>query len=397
LNLALKASINLWDIERSGPVLRASISLGDFFWLRPVARGARSRVRISLRRGLPFRVRTLKGRPALLAGALLCAAFLLWGSSHIWVVNVKITGPQNLDPRAVSAIAAEAGLKFGAPKYRVDVRAVQRHIERQMGEVSWAVIRIQGTRAVIEVVEKAAHRPSDQMGCVNLVARKDGVVERVIPFQGEPMVKKGDTVRAGDLLMECSFRYWPGGRPAVFPGMPLPPRDGIARTLVAQAMIKARIPYQESHEVPLYQEIPVPTGRKATQWVLKLNGKPILVWGAREFPFAHHQEDRQSYSLGSWRNWQSPVELVKLTAEEVQVRREPITPAEALAQAKEQMAARLRWVMGPADKMLSPIRAEVAARGRDSLIVRVTAETLEEIAVPHEGSPPVEQPTPDRP
>ena len=79
---------------------------------------------------------------------------------------------------------------------------------------------------MIEVVEKGAVTPPDQALCVHLVARKSGVVEQVIPYQGEPLVKKGDVVQAGDMLVECALRYWAGGRPAVIPGMPLPPAGG---------------------------------------------------------------------------------------------------------------------------------------------------------------------------
>jgi similar to stage IV sporulation protein len=387
LNLALGRSIYLWRVERRPDGLRAFMALRDFFRLRPVAREVRCRVRIRGRYGFPFAAARLKRRPVWLLGALGCLTFLFWASSHIWVVTVKVTGPKSLDPRAVKAVAAEAGLRAGAYKGRLDISRIQQQIQERMGEISWVVIRIQGTRAVVEVVEKAAlGGGGDGSRCVNLVARKPGVVEQVIPFWGEPVVKKGDIVQKGALLVECALKYWEGGRPAVLPGTEPPPRGAVARTLVAQAIIRARVTYHHYQEVPLVQESKTPTGQTYTRWVLNWKDRPIL--GRRgTIPFAHYQESRKTYSLGSWRIWHPPVELVILTAEEVVVRQERISVSRALELAREQMASRLRWMLGPSDKLLSPITAELVEQGPDFAGIRVAVETLEEIASPQEGTP----------
>lgn len=387
LNLALEEGIYLWNIRRFPDKMQASMTIRDFFQLRGVARGSRCRVRILRRYGFPFKAARLRRRPVLLAGALASVGFVMWASSHVWVVSVKVTGPQNLDPRAVRAVAAEAGLALGVTKGRVDVARVEKHIVNRIGEISWAVIRMQGTRAVIEVVEKATSRLPDQAACVNLHARREGVIEQVVPFQGEPKVKKGDIVRPGDLLVECSLRYYSGGRPALIPGTQAPQRETIARTLVAQADVKARVSYSEYIEIPLYQEVAEPTGQVSTRWVLNWNGKPILAGGERTAPFDRHKERRESYSLGSWRNWRSPVELVILTAEEIAVRRERTPESKALDQARELMARQLRWVLGPTDRLLTPMTATVVERGSDTIGVRVRVETLEDISEPREGSP----------
>lgn len=387
LNLALEAELYLWNIQRQGDRMRVSLTISDFFALRPVARGSRSRVRILGRYGFPFVVQRLKGRPVLLAGAAICLGFIFWASSHVWIVKVNVTGPQNLDRRAVEAVAAEAGLRPGVVKRRVDLVKVQDHIQKRMGEISWVGIRLQGTRAVIEVVEKASSHPPNMAGCVNLVARRSGVIEQVIPFQGEPKVKKGDVVKPGDLLVECSFRYWQGGRPMVYPGTPLPERESTARTVVAQAIVRARIAHHQYKEVPLVQKVEELTGRTAVQWVLKWKDRSIILRGKNGIPFEQYREQRRAYTLGSWRNWKPPVELVLVNAAEIEVREERIPIATAVEQVREQLAEQLRWWLGPSDKLLSPIKARVVEEGKDYVGIEVTAETQEEIASPVEGVP----------
>jgi|GEM_PF-498565 len=396
LNLALQAGIYLWNVERRGDSMHVSLTLGDFFALRPVARGSRARVRIIRRGGFPFAVGRAKRRPLWIAGLLACMAFLFWAAGHIWIVDVKVTGPKNLDRRAVEAVAAEAGLRIGVWKGNIDMDRVEQHLQNRLGEISMAVIRVQGTRAVIEVVEKAAQRVPGQIGCANLVARKPGVIEEVVPFQGEPVVKKGDIVKAGDLLVECSFKIWKDGRPSVVPGTKKPPRETTVRTLVAQAMVRARISYSRYREVPLVVEQEVPTGRKATQWVLNWKDKSIILRGQQGIPFARAQTSRKTYALPSWRNWLPPVELVMVNASEVEVRQERISAETAVEQAKAQFSDQLRWILGPSDELLSPILTKVVEQHADRIGVQLTVETLEEIASPRQGVP-VPDPAPTQP
>lgn len=388
LNVALEDGLSLWEVQRTPDRMRLTLTIQDFRRLRRAVRASRCRVHILRRSGCPFVAARLRARPALVAGAMACVALLLWLSGHVWLVRVQISGPHQLDPRAILAVAAEAGLKPGAWKRRVDAEQVQAHIQRRIPQVSWAVIRVQGTRAVIEVVEKAAVKVPGQAPCINLVARKNAVIEDVIPFQGEPMVKKGDVVRAGDILVECSLRFWGAGRPQIAPGTPWPPRDTVARTLVAQARIMARVTYQEYNEVALVRETGVPTGRTDTRWVLNWKGQPILQSKRTPVPFQRFEERRNAYGLALGRIWRAPVELVTVTAAEQRVEREPVPLQQVVDAARTQMEARLRWLLGPADQVLTAPRAEVVERGKEYAGIRLFAETLEDIALPREGTPP---------
>lgn len=385
LNLCLEADIRLWDVRRWPERMQATMMLPDFFSLRPIARASRCRVRIRERRGLPFLARRVRRRPFLLAGAVGGLAALVWAGSHLWVVDVRISGPGFLDPRAVLSVAAEAGLRRGAWKTRVDPDQVQQHLKAKVDEISWAVVRIDGTRAVIEVVEKGAVNPPDTALCVHLVARKSGVVEQVIPFQGEPLVKKGDVVQAGDMLVECALRYWAGGRPMVVPGMPLPPREDLARTVVAQATVRARVAYQQYYEYPVVEEVKEPTGRRYTQWVLNWNGRSILLRGRGPVPYTDYEVSTRTIAPGEWRNWKPPVELVIREVAEVTTRAEPVPVNVLTERARAAMERRLAWMLGPNDRIATPLQARVVQQEGGYAGILVTVETIEEVSAPLEG------------
>jgi similar to stage IV sporulation protein len=397
LGRAAAADMTLWNLSRQGDRIWASLGLPDFWRLRAVRQGTGCRVRIRGRHGFPFLVGRLKRRPVWVAGLVGATCLLLWASAHVWLLDVRITGPQFLDARAVRVVAEEAGLKPGTWKRSIDTRAVAAKIRGRISEASWVVIRLTGTRAVIEVVENAAQKAPPASSCIHLYAKKDAVVEQVVPFQGEAVVKPGDIVKKGDLLVECVLRYYPGGRPSIYPGSPKPPREGIAHTTVALAQVKGRVLYREYREVPLYRDVPVRTGDSVQSWVLNWQGAPILRLGAVQAPFQHLEEEVKRLALPAWRNWTPPVELVIRTAHEVTRQREPLPLPEILKEAEEGFRARLSWMLGPTDQLLSPLKAEVVEQGKDWAGVRVVAETLEEIGYPQEGTPPAAPPPPTQP
>lgn len=392
LGRAVAAGLTLWGMQRTGERMLATLSLPDFYRLPKLRRGTGCRIRIRGRQGLPFFLRQLRQRPAWVAGLAFAAGLLLWAAGHIWQIEVRINGPQNLDQRAILQVAADAGLLKGARRSGFDPKLVAAQIRGRIPEASWVGVRLTGTRALIEVVEKAAGQAPQEATCINLHAAKDAVVESVIPFSGEAVVRPGQIVKAGDLLVECVLKYYPGGRPSVYPGSPVPPRDGIAHTVPVQASVKGRVHHEEYREVPLVQNVPVRTGEAVQSWVLNWRGQPILTLGAEGAPFAQAEEEVRRLSLPIWRNWTPPVELVIRTTYEVDRRWEPLDLKDVVKEVEEGFRARLNWLLGATDKLATPLKVEVVEKGTDWAGVKVTVETLEEIGQPREGAPPIQPP-----
>jgi len=167
--------------------------------------------------------------------------------------------------------------------------------------------------------------------------------------------------------------------------MPLPPREDLARTVVAQATVKARVAYRQYYEYPEVELVKEPTGRRHVQWVLNWNGRSILLRGRGPVPFEDYEVTTRTISPGQWRNWTPPVEIVIREVLEVSTRAEPV-PVEALTErARAAMERRLAWMLGPNDRVLVPLKAEVVQREGGYVGILVTVETLEEVSAPLEG------------
>ncbi|BDG61409.1 sporulation protein YqfD [Caldinitratiruptor microaerophilus] len=382
VNLAVDAGIDLWDVHRRPDRLRARMLAPDFLCVRPVARRARCRVRIRSRSGLPFAWRRLRRRRGLLAGAALSALVLLWAVGHVWAVEVE--GTRLLDPRAVRAALARLGLHPGVWRVSVRPEAVERELPRLVPEVGWVSVRLDGTRAIVQVVERTTVRPPAPRGQVDIVARKPCIVDSVVVFRGRRRVQEGEVVTPGQVLIEGYLYHFsaPPQRP-LFGGAPWPPvPDRPVGPIQADGQVFGRCFYEEYVEVPLYEEREEATGRRQGRVVLRLGRREILLKGSPAPPFARYRLQRRSVGLPGWRNWRPPVELTTEIYEETRLMRVPRSPEAAREEAIRSLEERVRWQLQPGTDRVVRREIQEKVRTPDYLGLRVLIETREEIGRP---------------
>ena len=103
--------------------------------------------------------------------------------------------------------AQAAGLKVGAAKADIVTADITHHLLSQIPELAWVGIRLEGTRVVLEVAEREIVL-QDQNLPGDVVAAKSGLIEQIIPLVGLPLVKEGDTVVAGQVLISGRPHYY---------------------------------------------------------------------------------------------------------------------------------------------------------------------------------------------
>jgi small GTP-binding protein len=81
--------------------------------------------------------------------------------------------------------------------------------QEQLPEVSFVEVNIQ-PRAKVKVVEKKTPAPSQ--GPCHIVAKKEGVIDSILVLEGQGMVKEGDLVKKGQVLISG----------AIYPPLPEP-------------------------------------------------------------------------------------------------------------------------------------------------------------------------------
>ncbi len=367
LNLAIRKGIWFWDIKRTNQALRVRMRVGGFSKLRPVARQTRSRVRIVKKNGLPFVVYRFKRRKGLLLGAVLFFAALYLLTSYVWFIEVK--GLERLEPRVILEAAAGLGLRPGVPKWSLSSEAIEKGIVDRVPEIAWVGLRYHGTKVIIEAVEKTHSPPVETTPPREIIAGKPGLVTKVLVLHGVAMVKEGDMVTPGQVLI------WD---PVVQP--PDPGTSGL--TMVgARGEVKARVWYRGYERVSLEKEITIPTGNEFKRVSIVIKDREVTITGREEIPFAHYRKKVEVKSLPGWRNTNVPVELKIVTYSEVLVEAERLSHKEAQETAIKAVKDRLMRRI-PTEARILEIKSEVLDADESGVGVVVTIETEEEIGVP---------------
>ena len=372
LNRLARRGIALWEVERPAPgMLIARMRASEFARVREIGRHQGWSIAIADKVGLPFLAGRLLRRRLLVLGALGALAALYVASGYVWYVEVQTKDELPVD--RILQVAHDAGLRPGVRRDAVDRQAVQLALMLQVPEISWAAVNVEGTRAVIEAAERtrldpALARPGD------VVAARDGIVERITVLQGHALVRPGDTVRRGDILIS-------GFIPPDEPRHRQLLEEGKAPYVRADGIVTARTWYEGRGRVRLVAESSRPTGRGSWRVELHLGGRSFAV-GPGGGRFARVQEERleRGLQVGAY-----SIVVVYSRFREVEVERRTLSEAEALDLAREaalaDLAARLPEgaAAGSEPPLVETALAE-AGEGGPVAEARVRVELVQEIA-----------------
>lgn len=199
LNAAADADIPLWDVQHKGGALWCRADAADYRRLRPAARRACVRMRVQKRCGILFYLRRFRRRFGLAVGVLLFFLTLSALSSRIWVVNV--VGNSTVSDSDIRGMLEPLGIRIGGSFDEIDLRELRLNALQQLPELTWLTVNQSGSIVTVEVKERTPTAPLSDTAPANLVAACDGVILRVNAVAGQAVVKPGDAVTRGDLLI----------------------------------------------------------------------------------------------------------------------------------------------------------------------------------------------------
>ena len=151
-------------------------------------------------RGLPCVLRRRKKRAGLFLGAICALIMIFISDNYVW--DVRVVGNDRVTYTELKSTLADCGLTVGSRIRELDVDAIETRVLLACKDISWITINIQGTYANIQIRE-AGREPekSESVLPSNLIASRDGQIEYLELFSGNAVVKGGDVVRKGDILV----------------------------------------------------------------------------------------------------------------------------------------------------------------------------------------------------
>ena len=361
INLAVVNNIYLWDIEKIDyTTIKAKINIKDFFKLRSIVRKTDSNIQIIEKCGMPFKIKTVKRRKWFFfgLGALLIFIYIL--SSYVWMIEIH--GLNKIDEQTVVENLGYVGLRVGVRKSKVDKRDIENRMLIRMPELTWMGIEIKGTKAFVTVVEKKPEpQPINRDEPCDIVASKNGVIEKILVLNGDGVVKDGDTVKKGQLLVSGTII-----------------REGLPERYVhSMAEVNARTWYEDVEEIPFEQIEYKKTGRTFTTYSMEIVKKKIE--RSKKIPFEDYNKTSKDIYILSFGSYVFPIKLTVTKYEELVPLTKIINEEEAKTICEERLNTKIKLQL-PEKAVILNSRIEYFTNDK-SLIGKIYVEVLEDIGV----------------
>ena len=200
INLCRNRKILIWNLSKTESGCQCYMTVKGYKQIRPIAKKTKTRTRILKRYGMPFIMQKLSKHKGFLLGIMLFAGILYVLSLFIW--DVTLDGNYTYTEDIIFSYLKEINVEPGVLKRKLSCQEIEASIRKKYPDIGWVSAEIKGTKLNLRIVETNMPVPfeSSTVPC-HLVASHDGVVYSIITRQGTPVVKKGDEVKKGDILV----------------------------------------------------------------------------------------------------------------------------------------------------------------------------------------------------
>ena len=262
MNLCRSGGFVYWNLRFCGEHICLDVSLATSKKLLRACRERGISVTCERERGLPALLWRYRHRWGLAVGALCFCAILFASSRVLW--GIRVEGNRAVSDEEVLSQLRACGLNLGCSLSELDTEVVENLVLIRSDEISWISVNLVGTVAHVELREVEEILPEEpSYDAANLVASRGGVIEMLEDVRGNVMVKPGDVVSEGELLVGGLYDTANGG----------------VRYRCAEGKVFARTKYDFLVEMPRYYEQKKYTGRKKVEKSLIFFEKEIKFFG----------------------------------------------------------------------------------------------------------------------
>ena len=150
--------------------------------------------------GLPYKLMQYKMRLGLLAGILISTVLILYSTMFVWKIDV--IGNEKLTYTQVTNMLEKQGFREGTFTPKINLKRIETAVMVENSEVAFISIYLKGTNAIVQVHERSLPWEKENLTSpVNLVAAHPGQVINLEVISGESVVKRGQAVEKGQLLV----------------------------------------------------------------------------------------------------------------------------------------------------------------------------------------------------
>lgn len=325
INLCLQENVEIWDVERINEgIINVKFFYTNYEKICEIANTTRCKIEILEKNGMPFFIDRYKHRKIFAALIAIIASIITIVNMFVWKVEIK--GEFSIPIEEIKQLLDEENIKVGVLKKNIDIDESKLNILLKREDVSWVGIAIDGNRVTVEIVEKELAEDDiykDTVG--NIIADKSGIVEKIYVADGTAVVKKGEFIEKGTLLISAIVSNGITTKAAI-DGFLAPSQE--YRTVRADGEITLKTTYVEKTKIPFEKDIITKTGNVEKSYKMKINNYTInLINKVTNFEKYDTITNEKVFSL--FGQFKTPISLVIESFEEIKVDRIKYTRKQA--------------------------------------------------------------------
>jgi similar to stage IV sporulation protein len=353
LNTLIRNKLNVYDVRRiSNTKIEFKVDRKDIKAFKNIYRSSKFDVKVKQSTGLPFLARRIYKHKGMWICAIISLMMLM--STSMFVTDVYIQAPEGIDKAHVRKELEKAGVKPGAYKKSIDRKQVRDTIMSEFNDIAYVSINVKGTNIFVTVTKKdESLKEKKETNYCNIIAKKNGIIDKVIPRSGNQVANVGDIVRTGDVLV-----------------------SGANTKSIPEVWA---VTFYESKQSKSYiEETKVRTGNKKTVYTLSFYDKEYIL--RRNIDYKNYEIENKNHEIKIG-NYTFPLKIKSSTFHEVNIKQVKRDKEKIKKDLKEKAKKELEYIM-PVDSRIKNVKGQYKTK-QGKLEYILTVETLENIAKVH--------------
>lgn len=125
---------------------------------------------------------------------------LIINSHFIW--NIDVEGNYSYTSTQIMRFLKKMDIKEGMRKNRINSDEIEKEIRRKYNDISWVCAEVKGTNLIVHIKENYITEISAKEDkTYDLIANRDCTIKSILVRKGKGVVKAGDKVKKGDVLI----------------------------------------------------------------------------------------------------------------------------------------------------------------------------------------------------
>ncbi len=203
LNLMSHSSIYPWNIKRSENKIYCSVLNRDFFKLFLIRKKCGIKIKIIKKFGIYKFFKRFRLRIGIFVGVCIFFALQIILSRFIW--RVEIIGNTDISQQKIEAVCEKLNIKAGAYIKDLDLSEIKQKLLLSLPDAAWGAVNIEGCKATVNLSTNPPSGYNPQPA--NLISDYAGTIKSITVNKGQAVVKTGDAVSVGDLLISGANDY----------------------------------------------------------------------------------------------------------------------------------------------------------------------------------------------